>query len=48
MVAQRVRDPFDHEDWLFDLKWEGFRTIAETDGTNAVKRYSRSQSDFKK
>jgi bifunctional non-homologous end joining protein LigD len=48
MVARLVRDPFDREGWLFELKWDGFRAIAETDGTNGVKLYSRNQSDFKK
>lgn len=33
---------------MFELKWDGFRTIAETDGTDGVKLYSRNQSDFKK
>jgi ATP-dependent DNA ligase len=36
------------EGWLFELKWDGFRTMAETDGTNGVKLYSRNQKDFKK
>jgi len=40
MVARLVRDPFDREGWLFELKWDGFRTIAETDG---VKLYSRTR-----
>jgi bifunctional non-homologous end joining protein LigD len=31
MVARLVRDPFDREGWLFELKWDGFRAIAETD-----------------
>ena len=48
MVARLVRDRFDREGWLFELKWDGFRTIAETDGTDGVKLYSRNQSDFKK
>jgi len=48
MVARLVRDPFDREGWLFELKWDGFRTIAEIDGTDGVKLYSRNQSDFKK
>ena len=48
MVARLVRDPFDREGWLFEVKWDGFRTIAETDGTNGVKLYSRNQKDFKK
>ena len=29
MVARLVRDPFDREGWLFELKWDGFRAIAE-------------------
>jgi bifunctional non-homologous end joining protein LigD len=32
MVARLVRDSFDREGWLFELKWDGFRAIAETDG----------------
>jgi hypothetical protein len=48
MVARLVPDPFDREGWLFELKWDGFRTIAETDGTDGVKLYSRNQTDFKK
>ena len=48
MVARLGRDRFDREGWLFELKWDGFRTIAEADGTNGVKLYSRNQSDFKK
>jgi len=48
MVARLVRDPFDREGWLFELKWDGFRAIAETDGQGAVKLYSRNQNDFKK
>jgi len=35
MVARLVRDPFDCEGWLFELKWDGFRAIAETDGCTA-------------
>ena len=29
MVARLVRDPFDREGWLFELKWDGFRAVAE-------------------
>ena len=36
MVARLVRDPFDHDGWLFELKWDGFRAIAETDGAGKV------------
>ena len=44
MVARLVRDPFDREGCLFELRWDGFRTIAETDGTDGVKLYSRNQT----
>ena len=45
MVARLVRDPFDRDGWFFELKWDGFRAIAETDGQGAVKLYSRNQND---
>jgi bifunctional non-homologous end joining protein LigD len=48
MVARPVRDPFDRAGWLFELKWDGFRAIAETDGARKVKLYSRRQNDFAK
>jgi bifunctional non-homologous end joining protein LigD len=48
MVARLVRDPFDRADWFFELKWDGFRAIAETDGTGGVKLYSRRHNDFRK
>jgi len=27
MLATLVREPFDGEDWLFEIKWDGFRAI---------------------
>ena len=48
MVARLMRDPIDREGCLFELKWDGFRAVAETDGQGAVKLYSRNQNDFKK
>jgi bifunctional non-homologous end joining protein LigD len=48
MVARLVPDRFDREDWLFELKWDGFRAIAETDGQGATKLCSRNHNDFKK
>ena len=39
MIAKLVRDPFDHEGWLFELKWDGFRAIAETNGDGKVKLF---------
>jgi bifunctional non-homologous end joining protein LigD len=28
MPLQRRREPFDHPDWLFELKYDGFRAVA--------------------
>src|SRR4030095_7835845 len=47
MVARLVREPFDREDWLFELKWDGFRAIAEKD-KQGVRLYSRNHNDFNK
>ncbi len=46
MVARLVGAPFDQAGWFFELKWDGFRAIAELDGQGAVKLYSRRQNDF--
>ncbi len=41
MLATLVREPFDHPDWLFEVKWDGYRAIAEiSDGD--VSLYSRN------
>ena len=47
MIARLVRTPFDREGWFFELKWDGFRCIAEKD-RQVVRLYSRNQNDFKK
>jgi bifunctional non-homologous end joining protein LigD len=28
MLAARAKEPFDHEDWLFEVKYDGFRALA--------------------
>ena len=41
MLATMVKKPFDHPDWVFELKWDGYRAIAEIrDG--GVLLYSRN------
>jgi bifunctional non-homologous end joining protein LigD len=41
MLATPVREPFDHPDWLFEVKWDGYRAVAEVrDGEVAL--YSRN------
>ena len=46
MVARLVRDPFDRQGWLFELKWDGFRAMAEI--LKGQWLYSRNRNDFKK
>ena len=41
MLASTVKKPFDHPDWLFEVKWDGYRAIAETGG-KGVRLYSRN------
>lgn len=41
MLATPGREPFDHPEWLFEVKWDGYRAIAEIrDGEVAL--YSRN------
>jgi bifunctional non-homologous end joining protein LigD len=47
MIARPVKVPFDRDGWYFELKWDGFRAIAEKD-RQGVRLYSRNQNDFKK
>jgi bifunctional non-homologous end joining protein LigD len=39
MLATLVDKPFDDPDWLFEIKWDGYRAISEVD--EDVKLYSR-------
>lgn len=40
-MLARVRDePFDHPDWLFEVKWDGYRTLAEV-RAGCIELYSR-------
>jgi len=42
MLATLVKEPFDHPDWVFEMKWDGYRAIAEVrDGD--VSLYSRNR-----
>lgn len=29
MLATLAREPFDHPDWIFEVKWDGYRAVAE-------------------
>jgi bifunctional non-homologous end joining protein LigD len=42
MMAQLVRDPFDDDDWLFEVKWDGHRCLAALgETTRLTSRTSR-------
>lgn len=45
MLAFLVEEPFDRKDWVFEVKWDGYRAIAEIENKNA-KLYSRNQLSF--
>jgi bifunctional non-homologous end joining protein LigD len=47
MLATPVKKPFDHPDWIFEVKWDGYRAVAEIrDGD--VSLYSRNLISFDK
>jgi len=47
MLATPVTKPFDHPDWIFEVKWDGYRAVAEIqDGS--VSLYSRNGISFEK
>jgi bifunctional non-homologous end joining protein LigD len=45
MLATLIKAPFDRAGWLFEVKWDGFRAIAEV-GRRSVALYSRNQTPF--
>lgn len=41
MLATLCDKPFDDKDWIFEIKWDGYRAMASTD-RNDIKLYSRN------
>ena len=41
MLATLAQEPFDHPDWLFEVKWDGYRAVAEL-RSGEVSLYSRN------
>jgi bifunctional non-homologous end joining protein LigD len=45
MLAESIDDAFDGEDWLFEIKWDGYRAVAFIDN-GKVRFVSRNQNDL--
>jgi bifunctional non-homologous end joining protein LigD len=45
MLAKQTDDAFDDADWLFEIKWDGYRAIAEKNGKEIL-LYSRNGLNF--
>ena len=45
MLAESVDKPFDGEDWLFEIKWDGYRAVALIEN-GKVRLVSRNQNDL--
>jgi len=45
MLAESVEKPFDGGEWLFEIKWDGYRAIAFIEGGRA-RLVSRNQTDL--
>jgi bifunctional non-homologous end joining protein LigD len=46
MLAGRTEKAFDHPDWIFEIKWDGYRSIAEVQ-RGSVRLYSRNRLSLK-
>lgn len=45
MLASPSNNPFKDTDWIFEIKWDGYRAVTEITNT-AIKFYSRNGIDF--
>jgi bifunctional non-homologous end joining protein LigD len=45
MLATPIHRPFRRAGWIFEVKWDGYRAIAEVHGTN-VRMHSRNGNDL--
>jgi bifunctional non-homologous end joining protein LigD len=45
MLAESIDKPFDGEDWLFEIKWDGYRAVAFLEN-GKVRLVSRNQNDL--
>ncbi|HYE59866.1 MAG TPA: DNA ligase D [Candidatus Kapabacteria bacterium] len=47
MLATLIGEPFDRREWIFEIKWDGYRAIAEKDGKQ-ISLYSRKLTSLTK
>jgi len=47
MLATVIEKPFDHPDWIYEVKWDGYRAVAEI-RDKSVSLYSRNGISFEK
>ncbi|KIC62700.1 DNA ligase D [Chryseobacterium taiwanense] len=47
MLCKTSEKPFDDKDWAFEIKWDGYRAIADTRNSE-IRLYSRNGLDFSK
>jgi bifunctional non-homologous end joining protein LigD len=45
MLATAISDPFDGSDWLFEIKWDGYRAVAFIEN-GKVRLVSRNQNEL--
>ena len=45
MLATLHDEPFDDDNWIFEIKWDGYRAVAEV-GNGDIKLYSRNGLSF--
>ena len=45
MLAESVEEPFDGEEWLFEIKWDGYRAVAFIEN-GKVRLVSRNQNEL--
>jgi len=45
MLAETIEKPFDGDDWLFEIKWDGYRAVAFIEN-GKVRLVSRNQNDL--
>jgi bifunctional non-homologous end joining protein LigD len=46
MLATLIDEPFDDDDWLFEIKWDGYRAICTIDEKGNLTLASRNDIDF--